>query len=192
MTDSFRAHTHKSFADYQKQALNCPGKVPHMADQGSWYHGYSPKERTYKFKILKQLTAKGDLPVASGPCALCGDPDVPVEYHDEDYGEPFIWHEPAVFALCRHCHRDKLHKRFWRHAAWNAFIAHVRRGGYARELKEPCIKKEIAAYRAAIDPGEVFALRELRPYKRIVAKEWFANLRMDPESLSDPTARPRP
>jgi len=68
----------------------------------------------------------------------------------------------------------------------------VRRGGYARELKEPCIKKELGAYQAAIERGEVFALRELRPYKRIVGKEWFANLRMDSESLTDTTARPRP
>jgi hypothetical protein len=46
-----------------------------MADEGSWYNGYSPKERNYKFKVLKQLIAKGDLPIASQPCALCGDWD---------------------------------------------------------------------------------------------------------------------
>ena len=48
------------------------------------------------------------------------------------------------------------------------------------------------ACRVAIERGEQTALRELRPYKRKIGKEWFANLRMDPESLSDPSARPRP
>lgn len=123
---------------------------------------------------------------------LCGDPDVPVEYHDEDYGEPFIWEPPALLCLCRHCHRDKLHKRFWRHSVWHAFIAHVRRGGFARDLKDKGIYKELKAYQAAIERGETPTLRPLRPYAREVGNEWFANLRMDPESLSDPEARPRP
>jgi hypothetical protein len=159
----------------------------------TWYNGFSPKERDDKYKVMCNLMAKGELPTASGPCALCGDPEVPVEYHDEDYGEPFLWNEPAVFVLCHHCHVHKIHTRFQHPAVWNAFIAHVRRGGYAREWNEPSIKEEIAAYRAAIEHkhGEVLPLGELRPYKRIVGTEWFANLRMDPESLMDPAARPR-
>lgn len=159
--------------------------------EGSWYNGYSPKERDVKFKVLKRLVAKGELSPASGPCMLCGDPDVPVEYHDEDYGEPFIWEPPALLCLCRHCHRDKLHNRFWRHSAWHTFIAHVRRGGYARDLKDPKIKKELEAARAAIERGESMSLSALRPYTRTAGDEWFATLRMDPGSLSDPTARPR-
>lgn len=35
------------------------------------------------------------------------------------------------------------------------------------------------------DRGEQTTLRELRPYQRKIGEEWFANLRMDPESLSD-------
>tara|TARA_R110002073_G_scaffold147222_4_gene299968 strand:- start:199 stop:687 length:489 start_codon:yes stop_codon:yes gene_type:complete len=160
--------------------------------EGSWYNGYSPKERDKKYKILMRLIAKGELPTASGPCALCGDPDVPVEYHDEDYGEPFIWEAPALLCLCRNCHRDKLHKRFGRQTAWWAYIAHIRRGGYARDIKDPVIKKEMKDYRVAIDRGEQTTLRELRPYSHTIGQEWFSNLRMDPESLSDPSARPRP
>lgn len=159
---------------------------------GSWYNGYNPKEREDKFKELKRLIVKGELPPATGPCELCGDPEVPVEYHDEDYGEPFIWNPPALYCLCRNCHRDKLHKRFWRYSAWLAYLAHIRRGGYARDLKDRGIKKEIDACRVAIERSEPFTLRELRPYKRSVGEEWFANLRMDPESLSDPAARLRP
>jgi hypothetical protein len=159
---------------------------------GSWYNGYSPKERDVKFKVMKQFIAKGELPHASGACMLCGDPEVPVEYHDEDYGEPFIWSPPALLCLCRHCHRDKLHKRFKRQSAWLAYIAHIRRGGYARDLNDPKIKKELEACRMAIERGESFVLNHMRPYLSDVGSEWFANLRMDPESLTDPTARPRP
>lgn len=159
--------------------------------EGSWYNGYSAKERDIKFKVLKRLIAKGELPAAPGPCMLCGDPDVAVEYHDEDYGEPFFWEPPALLSLCRHCHRDKLHKRFWRHSAWYAYVAHIRRGGYARDLKDKDVKKELTACASAIERGEPFALRPLRPYTRTAGAEWFANLRMDPESLSDPLARPR-
>ena len=101
--------------------------------EGSWYNGYSAEERDIKFKALKRLIRKGEIPPATGPCMLCNDPDVAVEYHDEDYGEPFIWGPPALLTLCRNCHRDKLHKRFRRHSSWHAFIAHVRRGGYARD-----------------------------------------------------------
>jgi hypothetical protein len=161
-----------------------------MAD--SWYNGYSAKEREIKFKALKARIATGQLAPAAGPCALCGDPEVPVEYHDEDYGEPFIWEPPALLALCRHCHRDKLHKRFWRHAAWHAYVAHVRRGGYARDLKDPKVKSELQAYKVAIENGQPYSLAQLRPYTRPIGQEWFAKLRMDPESLSDPKARPRP
>jgi hypothetical protein len=159
--------------------------------EGSWYNGYSAGDRDAKFKILKSLIRKGELPPATGPCMLCGDPDVKIEYHDEDYGEPYLWEPPALLALCRNCHRDKLHKRFSRHSAWHAFIAHVRRGGYARDIKDKAIKKEVDAYRAAIDKGESISLGQLRPYNRKIGDEWFADLRMDLESLADPSARPR-
>ena len=64
--------------------------------------------------------------------------------------------------------------------------------GYARDLKDKNIKKEVEAFRVAVERGESPTLRELRPYTRTVGAEWFANLRMNPESLSDPSARPRP
>lgn len=163
-----------------------------MADKFNWYNGYSPEERDYKFKVMNRLIKKGDVPKATGPCALCGDPEVPVEYHDEDYGEPFIWEPPAMFALCRDCHRDKLHRRFWSHSAWQAFLAHVRRGGYARDLKEdPLIQSEFGAYRASVARGEPATLKPLRPYTKTPGTEWFADLRMDIDSRTDLKARPR-
>ena len=90
---------------YQKHKSERPEEPPHMADKGSWYNGFSPKERNKKLKISKQLVAKGCLLAAQGPCALCGDPDVPVEYHDEDYGEPFLWRSLRFF-LCANIATD--------------------------------------------------------------------------------------
>ena len=101
---------------------------------GTWYNGYSAKERDYKYKVLFRMIKKGELPPATGPCMLCNDPTAAVEYHDEDYSEPFIWKPPALLCLCRSCHRNKLHKRFNNPSAWLAFKAHVRRGGYASDL----------------------------------------------------------
>jgi hypothetical protein len=163
-----------------------------MADSGSWYNGYSPEERNEKFKVLKRLLKAGEVAAASGPCALCGDPEVPVEYHSEDYAVPFRWDPPAMYSLCRNCHRHKLHKRFGNPWSWNAFVAHVRRGGYAREIvKIPSINAEVRAYRMAVERGQEVALRPLRPYAGRVGEEWFAHLRMDLGSLMDPAARPR-
>lgn len=157
-----------------------------------WYNGYDGNEREKKFKALKKLVSKGELPPSAGPCMLCRDPHVATEYHDEDYSEPYIWGPPALLSLCRHCHRDKLHKRFWRHSSWFAYIAHIRRGGYASDLKDPIIKKQINACRKAIENNLSFSLPLLRPYTQTIGFEWFANLRLDPESLLDPSARPRP
>ena len=47
----------------------------------SWYNGYSPKERDEKYRELKRLISIGTLDSAKGPCDLCCDPDVAVEYH---------------------------------------------------------------------------------------------------------------
>src|SRR6185295_5191989 len=105
-------------------------------------------------KEMHARIARGEQSAACGPCELCGDAEVPVEYHDEDYSLPYLWGPPALFSLCRHCHRDKLHKRFTRPMAWEAFLAHVRRGGYARDLRDPGTKAEVTAYLAARAQGE--------------------------------------
>lgn len=157
--------------------------------KGNWYNGYSPSERDKKFKELKKLIADGVLPPASGPCALCGDPDIPVEYHSEDYGEPYLWEPPAMYCLCRSCHRYKLHRRFWQQSLWLSFIAHVRRGGYSRDLKSPDIKHEVNCYRFAKVNGKKFNLKILRPYRHVVGEEWFANLTLEPSSLTSPSSR---
>ena len=50
----------------------------------SWYNGYSPQERDAKYRELQKLIKMGQLSLPKGPCDLCGDPEVAVEYHDED------------------------------------------------------------------------------------------------------------
>lgn len=157
----------------------------------SWYNGYSPKERDDKYRVLMNLISKGELPRAQGPCDLCNDPDVAVEYHDEDYGQPYLWTKPALLCLCRHCHRYKLHKRFNNKDNWYVFLAHIRRGGYAKDLKDKEIQKELKSYAKAISNNENFELKKLRLYSPEIGKEWFANIRMDIESLSDAKARLR-
>lgn len=169
----------------------CRGKLERMAESDGWYNGFSWKEREAKLRALKRKIAAGDIQPAGGCCALCGDPAVPLEYHDEDYGQPYLWTEPAMYALCRNGHRDKLHKRFSRPSAWQAFLAHVRRGGYARDLKDAAIRKEVQACQLAIEQQQPFDLRPLRPYARIPGEEWFATLHLDPASLMDRNARPR-
>lgn len=157
----------------------------------TWYNGYSPQERTRHLKASKRLIAEGELAPATGPCDICRDPDAQVEYHSEDYARPFRWSPPATYVLCLHCHRDKLHKRFQRPELWAAFLAHVRRGGYARDLNNPTVRLEFEYYRWAVKQGKRAVLHQLRPYTKTSGKEWFAHLRMDLASLRDPTARPR-
>lgn len=158
-----------------------------------WYNGYSWYERYAKLKVLKRRLIDGEMGPAAGPCQLCGDTDVPVEYHDEDYSKEYLWGPPALFVLCRNCHRDKLHKRFARPFAWAAFLAHVRRGGYARDLQDRVIKREVDQLARALQRGQISgSLRPLRSYPQAPETEWFASLSTDPVTVTPAAPRPRP
>ena len=155
------------------------------------YNGYSGREREAKLRAL-HVRRKQGLPVMDvGPCAICGDPSALVEPHSEDYSQPFRWDRPAEYPLCRTCHRDRLHKRFARPDMWEAHKAHVRRGGYSSDLKDPLVAAELQAYRAAFVRGERIVLRQLRP-RASTADEWWERLSTDPATLTSPAARPRP
>ena len=159
-----------------------------MAD--SWYNGYSPRERSDKGHAGDLGRANGSVPSASGPCALCGDPDAAVEPHSEDYSLEYRWEPPALYSLCRHCHRNKLHKRFRDPLSWFIFKAHVRRGGYARDLKEPSIRRELPLFRRSVESGEPATLAPLRA-RRLTGDEWWERLSVDPLTLTSVSARPR-
>lgn len=90
--------------------------------------------------------------------------------------------------LCRDCHVHRLHKRFSNPARWSAFLAHVRRGGYARDLKESAdIKREFEQRVSASKPDDLVTPRRLRPYPHTIGQEWFARLSTDPRCLTSPT-----
>jgi hypothetical protein len=152
-----------------------------------YYNGYSPLERKNKHAQLKRLMAAGEASCATPPCQLCGDPDTPVEYHSEDYSKPYIF---LQHALCRACHRTWLHKRFSKPFAWEAFKAHLRRGGYARETSIPSIKRELKAAQDAARTGNTVALARLRP-RKLTGAEWWEGLGTDRGSLRGFDARPR-
>ena len=162
-----------------------------MNREGSFYNGYAPEERFEHLAAQKSLTIAGELAPASGPCGICNDPDTPVEYHSEDYAQPYRWTPPAAYALCAYCHRHQLHRRFRRPGYWTAYLAHVRRGGYARDLQNPTVRLEFEYFLWALKRGKSASLYPLRPYSAIPGTEWFAQVRMDIESLRDPAARPR-
>lgn len=125
---------------------------------------------------MNLLLATGELASPAGPCELCGDPKIPVEFHDEDYSEPFNWEAPAAYRICRGCHR-RLHQRFENKLAWQAFLAHVRRGGYAQDLLIPAIRAELVKYQWCLAHGVSMRLAFLRDYAKGAGNEWFAHLR---------------
>lgn len=180
-----------AFAQVAEEAASA--KKPVRLVVKTWYNGYSPEERSEKFHAFPDSKREGKVPPRAKACMLCNDPEMPLDLHSEDYSKPYLYEPPAVYALCQSCHRFRLHTRFRSPQAWTAFLAHVRRGGYARDMREnPEIAAEMKAFAAAQKKGEPFVLRPLRPYPHEIGTEWFVHLRMDRESLMDPAARPRP
>src|SRR4051794_26160734 len=104
-----------------------------------WYNGYSPAERAAKGRArAKYLKRAVDL----GPCAMCGDREVERWLHSEDYSQPYLWKEPAVYVLCDRCHR-RLHARFRNIPAWKAYGEFLLRGWFGREVNSPQINSVI-------------------------------------------------
>lgn len=144
--------------------------------QLGWYNGYSPQARLRHAAALKAREASGQLPMVGGTCQLCGDPDSLVEIHSEDYSLPPKLDPPAAYRLCVRCHRNHLHGPFLYPMAWAAFLAHVRRGGYARDLSSPEVRAELQAWRRSASAGQRIELKSLRQYDCEPGTEWFAQL----------------
>jgi hypothetical protein len=161
------------------------------------YNGFSWNVRMAKYRDMQRALSSGTLKALKGPCRLCGDPggpttDVTFEYHDEDYGTPYSWDEPAAYVVCRSCHIYRIHQRFARPESWRAYLAHVARGGYARDMREPEVKQELAAFRAASKSGNVLPqLRSRNGGRRAIEGEWFFGLSLRPDgSIPNKQARP--
>jgi len=163
---------------------------------GNHYNGYSWDERWENELVMNRFIASGDVPKASGPCTMCGDPDAKVEYHGEDYGLPYIWTEPATYILCQHCHRQRLHRRFDRPFHWLAYLEHVRRGGDGSDLNtDPPDPDQFIAWLEALKSGKPFEPLPAIPgrqYRHKLDQEWFAGLTMNPASLTGTPFRCRP
>lgn len=170
------------------------GRGTNILEDTGWYNGYSWKERLAKLRVLNRRLARGEIAVAAPPCQLCGDPEPKsVEYHDEDYSKEYLWESPALYILCRNCHRTQLHKRFARPNAWKAFVAHVLRGGYARDLAVSAVKREVHAYELAL--GSLVMpepLPDIPGRAKPTSGAWFESLSIDPVQASPHGKRPRP
>ena len=94
--------------------------------------------------------------------------------------------------VSRDCHIYRIHQRFRYPMAWQILLSHVRRGGYAREMRNAEIKAQLATFRASHAGGDVpSTLTQLRPYPAVAGKEWFANLSLDLAQMEDPSSRLR-
>ena len=157
-----------------------------------WYNGYSPEQRHAKSQFRKKQQRTGKVfTYPPGPCSMCADPAVDTEPHSEDYSTPYSWEEPAVYSLCRTCHRNKLHKRFSSPYAWKTWQAHIRRGGRSTDLSDPVVITELRRFQKLLEAGAPITLKQLRP-RKIDEKPWWEKLTLDPTSLTDPAFGPRP
>jgi len=150
------------------------------------YNGYSWDDRMAKYRAMQRRFSPEELEKLAGPCRLCGDPGGPntvvkFEYHDEDYSQEYSWSEPAAYVVCRDCHIYRIHQRFARPRSWRVFLAHVARGGYAREMREPDVQKELRTYREALKSGVTLpVLGPRNAGRRAIEDEWFSKLTMNP------------
>jgi hypothetical protein len=153
-----------------------------------WYNGYSPQERNKILRKLHKQFPNRSHPYYTGPCHMCGDPNTPVAPHTEDYSEPFIWDQPAEYAVCNICH-SRIHRRFKSPFIWEAYKLHLRRGGYGSDLKSPHVARLVSKLAMALEVGDGFPLETLRssPPTDI----WWESLTTDPGSLTAAWARKR-
>lgn len=161
---------------------------------GNPYNGFSAAERVKKLVEMHRQIASGALAAPHGPCRLCNDPGDAIEvnqfeYHDEDYSRDYSWAEPFAFVVCRLCH-SRIHARFKHPIVWQSFLAHVRRGGYARELQDAAMKREVVAWRRLLGSDtRLPLLRQVRPYAAIPGTEWFSKLSSEPVQIADTGVR---
>ena len=158
----------------------------------AWYNWFAQAQRNKKGRDHRQRLKSGEVFPTHGRCALCGDPNVGIEPHSEDYSEPFSWDEPAVYYLCRPCHRTHLHKRFANTLGWQTHLAHVRRGGYSVDRKDPAVRKELQVYRKALARGErPPLLKGLARRRRFPEQPWWEAVTMDISSIQGPNRKER-
>lgn len=156
------------------------------------YNGYTPKERERKLRASYKAYPNHSHPFYQGACQICGDSRCAVEPHTEDYSEPYLWTNPAEYAVCKTCH-SRLHKRFNSPFAWRAYKAHVSRGGFGSDLKTSSIRTGVTKFAKALEAGQEPSPLPTLPERTVrPAGAWWDQLTLDSDSLTNPNFRPRP
>ena len=153
-----------------------------------YYNGYSPNERSRRFRSLRRDNKQPARDSLAGPCEICGDPNGPFDYHSEDCSWPY---RDGGYCLCRVCHRQKLHRRFANPSSWATYCEHVYRGGYGREAALPAIKSELKKYQKSIQSGLNPDRLEPIPNRAARKAGWWRSLTCDREVLARFDSRSR-
>ena len=96
------------------------------------YNGFSPARRMEADAWLKAGVAAGRLEPPSR-CMACGETRGIIDYHAEDYSQPFTAEKLAAIPLCFRCHM-MLHARFRNPARWRRYIEQLEAGAMYRPL----------------------------------------------------------
>lgn len=90
------------------------------------YNGFTPEQRWKALAWYKAEMKAGRIPAPSECCA-CGQKRGRIDYHAEDYSEPFGPHV-VRFQLCFLCHM-MVHCRFGNDVAFLSYVQAVKAGG---------------------------------------------------------------
>lgn len=97
------------------------------------YNGFTPQERERSLVWQKAQILNGKYPAPSECCA-CGQTKGVIDYHQEDYSEPYGEHI-FKYQLCYICHM-MLHCRFSCPKQWERYRAYIERGGRVNASKK--------------------------------------------------------
>ena len=91
------------------------------------YNGYTPQQRTKALKWFRAAQARGEKSRHPESCDICGQTEGHLEWHSEDYSEPFDLDHIGKFGLCYPCHM-MIHCRFKNKEAWKVYGESIKEG----------------------------------------------------------------
>ena len=86
------------------------------------YYNFSPADR---YRALAWFKAQGKPPPTS--CSACGEVAGILDWHSEDYSEPYTLDKIGAFSVCYVCHMF-IHCRFGAAAHWREYVQLVDQG----------------------------------------------------------------
>lgn len=92
----------------------------------NFYNGFSPAQRIKALNWSKAQRAAGRRKPKAEKCMACGQEHGLIQFHSEDYSEPYGPHIGA-YEFCYRCHMT-LHCRFSSHTAWEKYKEFLRAG----------------------------------------------------------------